>query len=238
MPVDIPEGGGKKVKLGRRGTLIAGGAILVGLGVVWWYHRYSAAAAASSTATDTTGDGTDGLSDGSFGDVAGGMSGATGAGNLAGVQPVAYTTNAQWEQGAMAALSNVGGMDTGALSAALGVYLTGGVPTQAQESLIDQAIAANGYPPVAGPGSYPPGIRQAPPPGQTPPKNPPPKNPPPKPKPTSGTYVVVHGDTMTSIAASHHVTLAALEHANPEAGHPPGNFNLIRPGDILHIPTS
>jgi LysM repeat protein len=45
------------------------------------------------------------------------------------------------------------------------------------------------------------------------------------------TYVVQSGDTMSTIAAAHNLTLAALEAANPQVTNP----NLIRPGEILNI---
>ena len=51
---------------------------------------------------------------------------------------------------------------------------------------------------------------------------------------TSVKYTVVSGDNMTSIAASHHVTLAELEAANPQVT----NDNLIYPGQVLTIPVS
>lgn len=45
-------------------------------------------------------------------------------------------------------------------------------------------------------------------------------------------YVVVHGDCLWWIAIRHHVSLAALEAANPQIKNP----NLIFPGEIVHIP--
>ena len=43
------------------------------------------------------------------------------------------------------------------------------------------------------------------------------------------------GDTLFSIAQAWAVSLAAVETANPHAGHPPGNFDVILPGDrIVH----
>ena len=45
-------------------------------------------------------------------------------------------------------------------------------------------------------------------------------------------YTVRSGDTLWSIAANHHVSLAALEAANPQIANP----NEIRPGQIVHIP--
>ena len=54
--------------------------------------------------------------------------------------------------------------------------------------------------------------------------------PPPRP-----VHIVVNGDTLFSIAQAWGVSLQALEAANPGAGHPPGNFDDIRPGDrIVH----
>jgi LysM repeat protein len=47
--------------------------------------------------------------------------------------------------------------------------------------------------------------------------------------------IVEPGDTLAAIAESWGVSLAAVKRANPRAGHPAGNFNLIRPGDrIVH----
>jgi LysM repeat protein len=53
--------------------------------------------------------------------------------------------------------------------------------------------------------------------------------------PSSGIYSVKQGDSMASIAAAHHLTLAQLEALNPSAGHPAGNFANIWPGDVLRI---
>jgi nucleoid-associated protein YgaU len=46
------------------------------------------------------------------------------------------------------------------------------------------------------------------------------------------TYTVKPDDNLTTIALHHGVTLAALEHANPQIKNP----NLIFPGQVLHIP--
>lgn len=55
----------------------------------------------------------------------------------------------------------------------------------------------------------------------------------PKPKPVpSKKYTVRSGDTMSSIAAAHHVTLGALEHANPQVRNP----NDIKVNQILNLP--
>lgn len=83
-----------------------------------------------------------------------------GTGGTGGPGPGSFTTNADWAQYAEQQLSGV--VDPTALSAALGVYLTGRMATSDQESLIDQAIAVAGYPPVSGPDNYPPNIKQSP----------------------------------------------------------------------------
>lgn len=53
----------------------------------------------------------------------------------------------------------------------------------------------------------------------------------PKPAPAT-TYTVRSGDTMTSIASHHGVSLSALEHANPQIK----NFNKIYVGEKIYIP--
>ena len=45
------------------------------------------------------------------------------------------------------------------------------------------------------------------------------------------TYVVQSGDTMSAIATAHHLSLAALEAANPQVPNP----NVIHPGQVLNI---
>ena len=79
-----------------------------------------------------------------------------------------FTTNGQWSQQAIVDMQALGtSVDVGTLSAALGAYITGRVVTAAQQSLIDQAIAIEGYPPVAGPNGYPPAMNVQAPVGQT-----------------------------------------------------------------------
>jgi PASTA domain len=80
----------------------------------------------------------------------------TGTGGTPG--PGSFTTNADWASYAEEQLQGV--VDPTSLSAALGVYLTGRPANDDQVSLIDQAIAIAGYPPVSGPGNNPPGIVQ------------------------------------------------------------------------------
>jgi hypothetical protein len=87
-----------------------------------------------------------------------------------------FTQNGQWVQQAEADMQGAG-IDPGALAEALGAYITGRAVTTAQQSLIDQAIAFEGYPPVAGSSGYPPAIKAqpiTPPPTTTPPVTKPP----------------------------------------------------------------
>ena len=73
-------------------------------------------------------------------------------------QTVALTTNAQWEQAAIAQLT---GEDYSAqtVSAALSNYTEGLAVTPAQEGIINSAIGVEGYPPVPGTNGYPPSIK-------------------------------------------------------------------------------
>lgn len=48
-------------------------------------------------------------------------------------------------------------------------------------------------------------------------------------------HIVQPGETLFGIARAWHVSLTDVQRANPNAGHPPGDFDLIRPGDkIVH----
>lgn len=64
----------------------------------------------------------------------------------------------------------------------------------------------------------------------------PPAAPAPAPAPEGAEYTVVGGDNMSVIARNEGVTLSQLEAANPQAGHPAGNFSDIWAGDFLVIP--
>lgn len=54
-------------------------------------------------------------------------------------------------------------------------------------------------------------------------------------RPHTAVYTVKEGDTMSGIAEAHHMSLHTLELINPHAGHPAGNYDLIRPGDHLTV---
>jgi hypothetical protein len=76
--------------------------------------------------------------------------------------PGAFTNNAAWSQAALTTLTdNDPNSNPGTISAALGVYINGEPATPAQVSIIQQAIAFEGSPPVGGTDGYPPSIRDA-----------------------------------------------------------------------------
>lgn len=72
---------------------------------------------------------------------------------------IQFVSNAQWSQAAHDFLVNTAGLDAPTVSAALGKYLTGSPVTEAQHSIAEQAIAAEGLPPVSGTDGFPPSIR-------------------------------------------------------------------------------
>ena len=105
-----------------------------------------------------------------YGGALTGGGGSTYAGTVTG----RYTSNSQWSQAAQNDLVNANHPAETA-AAALGAYITGSPASSAQQSLIEQAIAFEGYPPVSGPTGFPPSIRLvAAPPGGTPPGGTPP----------------------------------------------------------------
>jgi len=160
--------------------VLAGSAATIGYIVI---RKRSANAAAASTATDTgttdtstidplTGDIAGSAQDqadlaamqaGGYGNSLGGY--GTYGGEYVETPPGTqlpgaggFTTNGEWAQQAEQDLGGLG-IDEATLSAALGAYLTGRTLTAGQQSLTDQAIAEEGYPPVAGPGGYPPAMK-------------------------------------------------------------------------------
>jgi PASTA domain len=169
-----------------KSSVFAGGLAAVAVGGYMWYrHQKKVAAAAASSAGGESGYGYGGLTVpasygyGTYGYGAnsgyygygfgpsglgayGGGSGFYGYGYYgAGTgQPVAQqaTTNAQWSQAAMGALT-AAGYNGETVLAALGQYLLGHPLTADQTTVVESAIAAEGYPPVPGASGYPPAIQ-------------------------------------------------------------------------------
>jgi hypothetical protein len=178
------EGGGLKLPgvghVSKRWLMIVG---VVSVGSVGYFiyrrKQTAAAAAAAPAASDSTG-ATDPLT----GDVAGsaqdtadlaamqdggGGIGTDGIGDYGGYLAASpagaaipgaggFTTNAEWAQQAETDLGGLGITET-ALAAALGHYLTGSQLATGEQSLVDQAIAEEGYPPVSASSGYPPAMR-------------------------------------------------------------------------------
>ena len=102
-------------------------------------------------------------------DYAGGGGGLSGNGlsgyyyNGAGASSTApgpgnFADNAEWAQYVLAYLTSSAGGDSGTVSTAIGLYLTGAQVTTDQAAIIDEAIAYGGTPPQAGASGDPPGI--------------------------------------------------------------------------------
>lgn len=154
---------------------LGGGAVVIVAAIVYYRkHAASSASSASSAApstTDTTGiDPATGFPYGSpedqaalasmgsgFGYPGGGPGGGTGGPLPTGTG--GFTTNSQWAQ---AAESYMGSNGNDAIAAALGKYLTGQPVTGDQAQIIEEAIAAEGNPPVNGPNGMPPSFKTIP----------------------------------------------------------------------------
>jgi LysM repeat protein len=176
-------------KVPRKGLVIGMLVAAAGGVYIWWRHKESAAATASSAtpAAYAYGYGSygygaqgqltpeelaseEGLEPYGYGGVYGYGAGGAGVGVgspypvTAPVVPV--TTNAEWAQAAETELGN-SGYDSTTSAAALGKYITGGAVTADQQSIIQSAIAFEGYPPQPGANNYPPNINTGPATGQS-----------------------------------------------------------------------
>lgn len=165
----------------KQTAVIAAGGLLLLAGIAWWRHRKAGTAAGPSPAPvpgtspigggdpfppdGTTGDpgdpnSTDPATGMTYGDEQAGYTGGNYYGSYPGLftgpsGPGGFATNAAWAQ---AAEQYMGSDGHDAIAAALGRYLHGDDVSEAQKTTIEEAIAAEGQPPVAGPGGYPPSI--------------------------------------------------------------------------------
>lgn len=195
----------------KKTALIIGG-VGVGLaGIVWWREKQSGGLISNANATGEI-DPATGFPYGSQDDLnalaaqesltgtgigVGGNAGGSASIPPGGTTGGAFTTNGEWSQDVIAYMtSNNLVEDPTQLSTALGRYLTGAFVDPDKDaalvSLIQQAIAVKGYPPVAGPNGFPPAINTHPGTSGPPVTNPgQPKPPPPKPPLPKRRYVVV-----------------------------------------------
>lgn len=141
----------------RKALLAGGAAAALVMGLLWWRKRNTP----TTPAVDPNALDPNAFDAGGGSGIAGGGGSLTGPTDLA--TGAAPTTNSAWTALAMTQLAFE---DPSILARALGLYLTGGAVTPDQERLVDEAIAAAGYPPVHGPGGYPPAIRTQPSTGQ------------------------------------------------------------------------
>lgn len=148
--------------------VLVGGA--AGLGAIVWYRQRNLGGSDTAVPTDGEINPATGYVYGSPEDAAaltalqgyqspivndptGGGSGSTPPSNIG------YASNGQWVQGVISYMTSNGLVeDPSKLSSALGKYITGSAPTDEEKSLITQAIAVQGYPPIAGPSGFPPNI--------------------------------------------------------------------------------
>lgn len=168
---------GKPVKKSTAAVVGIGAAVVVGIAIMRARKNSAAASATSTTPTDQTQiDPSTGFLSGSPEDLAALQaidSGSFGVGTGLGIggtgtvgqgNPQAFTSNAQWAQAAEQFITgSSGGLGAGdAVGNALGKYITGGELNTSQVDIVNQAIAFENYPPVAGPDGYPPAMRTAP----------------------------------------------------------------------------
>lgn len=209
-------------KFPKKPALIAiGGVVLVG-GFVYYRKRQAGTAATDTTSTDPNAapdpgiDPATGFPNGSAEDMAalaqfntsGLPSGFGGGGSGNPPQetgPGSFVNNAQWAQ---AFEQQVGSSGSDAIAAALGKYLTDATLDTAQVQTIQEAIASQGYPPVAGAGGFPPSFRTKP-----TPKPPPPD----KHKKTHEVIATGHHTLREMATESGTTTYAQAEKLNPWA---------------------
>jgi hypothetical protein len=167
-----------------------GAASAYGYGVTATNYGYGAELEAEEQAIAQEGDG---YAYGGYG------YGASGSGVGTSIPPVNTTapaaTNAEWAQYAQQFLVNQGYNAT-TVAGALGAYITGSNVGD-NESVVQAAIAFEGYPPVAGTDNYPPSINTSAPSGQS----------------GSGTTVKVPDVTKMTAGAAHNAIQAAGLHA-------------------------
>lgn len=156
----------------KKHLYIIGGVAVAVVGVA--YYRSKKASTATAAAVPATQiDPSTGFAYGSAEDaaalaqqasyVSAGGAGATddnaGGGGSISSTPNTITDNSSWSEAAQQYLVGVVGLDGPTVSAALGGYISAAALTDAQVSIIQQAIAAVGYPPQSGTSGYPPAFK-------------------------------------------------------------------------------
>lgn len=151
----------------KTALIVGGGAVLI-IGVGYYRSKQAQKTAATASAGASVGtDPATGFLYGSPEDAAAlanqatyvTPTGAGGGNGGAATTTTGYVSNGQWAQAAVQYMTAQGLVtDPSQLSSALGKYITGSPVNAAEQSLIQQAIAFQGLPPVAGPAGYPPSL--------------------------------------------------------------------------------
>lgn len=156
----------------KKTALLIGGGVVV-IGAIVWYRQRQAGDTGDAITQEAAINPATGYPYGSAEDAAALAAQASyvsppasGGGGSGSIPPsnLSFSTNGQWTQAVIEyMITNSLIEDAGAMSAALGKYLTGAYVTDAQVSLIQQAIAVQGFPPLSGPNGYPPSLNRNPP---------------------------------------------------------------------------
>lgn len=97
---------------------------------------------------------------GGFGSLTTGGGGGDTGGDTGSTGGPPFSSNGAWSNWVIGQMQTLNpNLDTGALTDALGLYLAGQPVEPAQKTLVLDAEAIGGPPPVAGPGNYPPNVR-------------------------------------------------------------------------------
>lgn len=97
---------------------------------------------------------------GSVGSTSTGGGDTSGGGDTGGSGGPPFSTNDAWSNWVIGQMQNLNpNINTGQLTNALGLYLAGQPVDAAEKTLVLDAEAIGGPPPVAGPGNYPPNVR-------------------------------------------------------------------------------
>lgn len=195
----------------KTAVLVGGGGVVL-LAVVYYRHQKAAQANAAATTTTAATDAANqidpatgypygsaedqaalssqqGLNYSPYGTLGGGGSGT---GQFPQTGPP-FSTNAAWAQFCEQTMGSSG---SDAIAAALGHYLTGSPLQSGESTVVDQAIAIGGYPPVQGPNGMPPALNT--------------NNP-----TTGGTIAVPNVVGMETDAGGRTVTAAGLKFSHP-----------------------
>lgn len=224
--------------------MIGAGLVLVG-GIAYYRSKKTAAAAAQAAsvaqAGGTTTDPATGYPYGSAEDAAalaaqanyntGSGYAGYGYGNqypYSGGQPgtsqTGFTDNASWAQAFETYATENLNANAAVVGNALGKYLTGQPLTSDQISVVEQAIAFEGYPPQAGTNGFPPSYHNIPSGGGNGGGTPPVK----LPAVFTGPWLVQPGQTPTFIANRFGISVSHLQKMNPGKSITPGTILMIQ----------